>query len=418
MNSQQYNALKYGEFCSEKATELLRIVAKTSQLMPSTRLQYIQRIVRLIHRHLTPSFAQVKEWNALMISSPYCVDNYGQLLPILLQKMTLDVDSIREFLKSWEQDFTPAQQRDFLMIVLAFCLKKQNSPNKYIVVLTSVQQMATHYPWMLSHLFLDRAAQLFVSYYDKKTGFVFDSNTIASLQNHRNSQVVALWLKALLKAFDQKGFSVEAHLLKQHLEQKQQGTYTYKCESGDTLKCTGQKSECDREWKANCPKPKSNSNKRSHHSGFNFGFEDFFKNFNFGGGFRNSGSENTRPNINAQKLPESGKLKSVSEDLQAYKKQRDSNDLKNKAGISLFEYYTKLGKSASDVQGKDAGEQLWPHVSGILDKATFKKLWHDWSRKNHPDKSKRKDADIISKTGSAIHDCLVQKLDDKHSLCS
>lgn len=421
---QGYNPLKYGEFCREKATELLRVVAETSHLQSRTELQDIQRILRLIRRFLTPSLDQVKVWNALMISSPYCVKDYRELLPVLLQIVTLDKEAIRAFLESWKGNFTLLQQRDFSLIVLDSCLKNPKSSDRYHFFLSSVQQMITHYPLMQSCGFLDRAAQAFVSSYEKRRGeFVFDANTIAILRKHQNPQAVEPWLTALSKAFQQKGFSSMFDLLERDLKQKQQGTYTYTCDNGDRLQCTGAKVDCDREWRASCPKPKSNSGERF------FGFEDFFGGFNFGGfnfggGFRNSGSGNTRPNTDTQKPSEFSNLKSVSADLQAYKSQKDNKDLKNKAGASLFEYYTKMGKSALDVQGKDVGEQLWPQVTGILDKDTLRKLWLHWTMKNHPDKIRNVDqvtkdkVDSVFKTGSAIHDCLLNKLDDRYAQCS
>ncbi len=108
-------------------------------------------------------------------------------------------------------------------------------------------------------------------------------------------------------------------------------------------------------------------------------------------------------------------LGGISDSITEYAKDPSSKELKTKAGKNLFEYYTKLGRKPTDVQGKQVEEELWPLIENDLTEQNFKQLWRDWSLSAHPDKNKNNpDAQSISIAGGAIHDCLKLKLNGEN----
>lgn len=115
-------------------------------------------------------------------------------------------------------------------------------------------------------------------------------------------------------------------------------------------------------------------------------------------------------------------LKEVPESLSAYKKSPKVESLKRNAGENLFEYYTKLGKKPTDIKENSAETDLWPSIKNDLTTKDLRLLWRAWTLTAHPDKvapigSTPEDLRIAAQNrftaGSAIYECLQEKLDGK-----
>lgn len=385
---------KYGTFSIEKATELLRIETENVGRRPVVKSPNLQRILRLAFRDSSPTEDDIEKWNDQILSKGEYENYKAHLFPMILERVEIDGNKVDGFLKLWSQRLGGSQVDELCLVLLKTCLVRRERD----FFLKASLQMANSHFLHDEEGFFRAAADAFVNTY-KGCGISFNSASVKKIESNQDARIVEKWLKALQDAFLEKSFTQEFNLLKSRLERKENqrsGTYTYTCQNGDSVTCTGTKQKCDNIWKSHCPQEKSGNT-----GGFSFGgFGGFFKNFGGLGNFGFRSSSIAQPGLNR-----------VSEAIETYKKSSNQNDLKQ-MGKMLFEYYRLLDKSSDEIKSSDVQETLWPVVEGVLDKKNLKKAYRFWSLSAHPDKPGG--SQKVFTTGTMINDCLESKLNKKN----